>query len=141
MHRDHDIFAKAIQEKRKIKLTFYGSEGDDIKEGLFGPVLYSESRAEGDSDCYYLWDFDSEADNSFMGLPPSRIASMKSNEEPFDCVEFFTSKRAVTLEKTGPETKRRSSEQDSRGGVDRRCSTEPYDGPERRSGNDRRKVK
>ncbi|MHC4070392.1 MAG: hypothetical protein ACYSR8_12615 [Planctomycetota bacterium] len=40
--------------------------------------------------------------------------------------------------KTGSETERRSSEKERRGGVDRRCSTEPYNGPERRSGNDRR---
>jgi hypothetical protein len=42
------------------------------------------------------------------------------------------------VKNTGSETERRSSEEDRRSGADRRCSTEPYDGPERRSGNDRR---
>jgi hypothetical protein len=42
--------------------------------------------------------------------------------------------------KIGSETERRSSEEDRRGGVDRRCSTEPYNGPERRSGSDRRSL-
>jgi hypothetical protein len=138
MHRDHDIFAKAIQEKKKVQLTFYGSESNDTKEGLFGPILYSKSCAGGDSDCYYLWDYGSEADKNFIGLPPSRIANMKLSEEPFDLAEFFTSKRAITVEKTQSETERRSSEQDCRSGVDRRCSTAPYNGPERRSGKDRR---
>jgi hypothetical protein len=104
IHRDHDIFAKAIQEKKKVKLAFYGNEGNDTKEGLFGPVFYSESRAEGDSDCYYLWDFDSEDDKNFVGLPPSRIVSMELRKEPFDFVEFFKSKRAITAEKTRSET-------------------------------------
>jgi hypothetical protein len=40
-------------------------------------------------------------------------------------------------EKTQSETERHSSEEDPRSGVDRRCSTAPYDGPERRRGNDR----
>jgi hypothetical protein len=40
--------------------------------------------------------------------------------------------------KIGSETERRCSGQDRRSGLDRRCSTDSYDGPERRSGNDRR---
>jgi hypothetical protein len=138
MHSDHNIFAKAIQKKKKVKLTFYVSESNDTKEGLFGPILYSKSRAGDDSDCYYLCDYGSEADKNFIGLPPSRIASMKLGEEPFDCVEFFTSKRAITVEKTQSETESRSSERDLRSGLDRRCGTASYDGPERRSGKDRR---
>ena len=140
MHRDHIIFAKAIQEKKKVKLTFDSNECNNTKEGLFGPILYSKSRAGGDSDCYYLWDFDSEAVNNFIVLPPSRIASMKLGEESFDPVEFFTSKRAITVEKAQSETERSSSGEDCRSGVDRRCSTEPYNGPERRSGKDRRSL-
>ncbi len=140
MHRDHNIFDRAIQEKKKVKLTFNSNERNETKEGLFGPILYSKSCAGGDSDCYYLWDFDREADNNFIGLPPSLIASMKLSEEPFDSVEFFTSKRAITVENTHSKTERRSNEQDRRSGVDRRCSTEPYNGPERRSGKDQRSL-
>ena len=140
MHRDHNIFAKAIQEKKKVELTFCGSESNDTKEGLFGPIFYSDSRVGSNSDCYYLWDFDSEADNNFLGLLPSRIASIKLATEPFDPIEFFTSKKAITVEKTQSETERRISDKDGRRGVDRRCSTTPYDGPERRSGKDRRSL-
>lgn len=127
MHCDHNIFAKAIQEKKKVNLTFYNNAHKDTKEGLFGPIFYSDSHVGGNSDCYYVWDFDSEADNNFLGLLPSRIVSMKSAEEPFDPVEFFTSKRAIM-------------EEDRRSGVDRRCSTEPYNGPERRRRKDRRSL-
>lgn len=140
MHRDHNIFDMAIQKKKKVKLTFDSKERNETKERLFGPIFYSKSCDGTDSDCYYLWDFDSEADNNFIGLPPSLIASMKLSDEPFDCVEFFTSKRAITVEKTQSETECRSSEEDRRRGVDRRCSTAPYDGPERRSGKDRRSL-
>ena len=140
MHRDHNIFAKAIQEKKKVNLTFYSNEHKDTKEGLFGPIFYSDFPVGGSSDCYYLWDFDSEADNNFLGLLPSRIVSMKLAEEPFDPVEFFTSKRAITVEEAQSENEHRSTEEDRRSGVDRRCSTEPYNGPERRSRKDRRSL-
>jgi hypothetical protein len=59
MHRDHNIFEMAIQEKKKVELTFCGSESSDTKEGLFGPIFYSDSRVGSNSDRYYLWDFDS----------------------------------------------------------------------------------
>ena len=97
MHRDHDVFTKAIQEKKKVKLTFYGSESNDTKEGLFGPIFYSPSAAGDDSDYYCLWDFESETGNDFTGLPPSRIASVNLSEQPFDFIEFFTTKRAITV--------------------------------------------
>jgi hypothetical protein len=100
MHRDHNIFARAIQEKKKVKSTFYSNERGDTRNGLFGPVFYSKSCAGDNSDCYYLWDFESGTGNHFLGLPPSQIVSMELAKEPFDFFEFFTSKRAVMVEKT-----------------------------------------
>ena len=93
MHRDHDIFVKSTRDKKKIKLTFVSNERGEIRDGLFGPIFYSTSVAGDDSDCYYLWDFESATGNNFLGLPPSQIASMELNKETFDLVEFFTSKR------------------------------------------------
>ena len=40
-----------------------------------------------------LWDFKSETTNHFLGLPPSQIVSMELTKEPFDLVEFFTSRK------------------------------------------------
>lgn len=93
MHRDHDIFVKSIRDKKKIKLTFVSNEHGDTRDGLFGPIFYSTSVAGDDSDCYYLWDFESSTGNHFLGLPPSQITRMELTKEPFDLVEFFTSKR------------------------------------------------
>jgi hypothetical protein len=136
MHPDHDIFTRAIQEKKKVKLTFYGSERS-IKERFFGPIYYSASSREDDSDYYYLWDFETETNNDFTGLSSSQIVNMKLSDEPFDFVEFFTSKREIEAEKTWSQVDRRSGKE-RRSSIDRRCSTAPYDGPERRSRKDRR---
>ncbi|MHC4640228.1 MAG: hypothetical protein ACYS32_01190 [Planctomycetota bacterium] len=93
MHRDHDTFVKSIRDKKKVKLTFVSNKRGEIRDGLFGPIFHSTSVSEDDSDCYYLWDFESDTGNHFLGLPPSQIVRIKLTKEPFDLVEFFTSRR------------------------------------------------
>lgn len=93
MHRDHDIFAKSIRDKKKVKLIFVSNERGDTRDGLFGPIFYSTSVAGDDSECYYLWDFESNTGNHFLGLQPSQILRIELSKESFDLVEFFTSKR------------------------------------------------
>ena len=96
MHHEHDIFVKAIRDKKRLELTFFSNENDEIRDGLFGPIFYSPSTAGDDSDCYYLWDFEGDNSNNFLGLPPSQIMRMELTKEPFDLVEFFTSRRAIS---------------------------------------------
>ena len=115
MHRDHDIYVKAIRDKKKVKLTFFGNDPGDIGDGLFGPIFYSPSAMGEDSDCYYLWDFERGASDNFLGLPPSQIVSMELTEESFDLVEFFTSGREISDSKCGsganlPKTKKEGSD-------------------------------
>jgi hypothetical protein len=96
MHRDHDIFINAIGDKKKIQLTFFSNEDGDIEDRLFGPIFYSTSGEESDSDRYYLWDFESITDNHFLGLLTSQILRMKVTEEAFDPVKFFTPRREIS---------------------------------------------
>jgi len=96
MHRDHKIFVQAIQDKRKVKLTFLSEERGGDTDRLCGPIFYSAPVAGSDSGCYYLWDFESNTDNHFLGFPPSQIVSMELTEEPFDLVEFFTSRKQIS---------------------------------------------
>jgi hypothetical protein len=96
MHREHEIFVKAIRDRKRVKLTFFSNEHGDIVDGLFGPIFYRTSRGEEDSGCYYLWNFESLTGKNFLSLPPSQILSMELTEEPFDLVEFFTSNREIS---------------------------------------------
>jgi hypothetical protein len=91
MHHDHDVFVKSIRDRKKVKLTFVNNERGGARDGLFGPIFYSTSVAGKDSDCYYLWDFESGTGNNFLALPTSQIVCMALTKEPFDLVEFFTS--------------------------------------------------
>ncbi len=116
MHRDHDIYVKAIRDRKKVKLTFFSNEHGDIGDGLFGPIFYSPSAAGDDSDCYYLWDFESGIGDNFLGLPPSQIARMELTKESFDFVEFFTSRGAISGSESGsgedlPKTKKEESDE------------------------------
>jgi hypothetical protein len=96
MHRDHDIFVKSIQGRTKVKVTFVTNDHGDIGDGLFGPIFYLASVGGGDSGCYYLWDFESETGDNFLGLPSSQIVSMELAAESFDLVELLTSKREIS---------------------------------------------
>jgi hypothetical protein len=115
MHRNHDIFVKAIRGKNKVKLTFFSNEKGDVRNGLFGPIFYSSSTAGDDSDCYYFWSFEDGNSNNFLGLPPSQLVMMELTREPFDLVEFFTSRGAISDSKCRcgedlPETTRKGSD-------------------------------
>ncbi|MGB2809886.1 MAG: hypothetical protein WBC22_19255 [Sedimentisphaerales bacterium] len=114
MHRDHKIFVKAIRERKKVKLAFFQNVRGCIINGLFGPIFYSPSAAGDDSDCYYLWDFESGVGDNFLGLPPSQIVRMELTGESFDFVEFFTSGGAISGSECGsganlPESKKKES--------------------------------
>ena len=96
MHCHHNIFVEAIRDKKKVRLTFLSEERGDSTKKLCGPVSYSASVVEKDLGCYYLWDFDSDTGNHFLALSPSQIVSMELTEEPFDLVEFFTSRKQIS---------------------------------------------
>jgi len=93
MHRDHGIFIWAIKNKRKVKLVFLSNTDGNNAEKLCGPMLYSPPAEAGESDWYYLWDFEGSSDKRVLGLPSNKIVSMELTEEAFDPKEFTTSER------------------------------------------------
>jgi hypothetical protein len=95
MHRDHEVFLQAIRRRKKVKVTFFSEEPQGTSIRVCGPIFYSPSAGGIDSGCYYFWDFGTDMDNHFLTFAPSRIVSMELVEEPFELVEFFTSKERV----------------------------------------------
>jgi hypothetical protein len=92
MHCDHEVFVQAIRHRKKVQVTFFSEGHEGTASRLCGPVFYSPCAAGIDSSCYYLWDFETNADNHFLSLAPSRIVRMELVDESFDLVEFFTCK-------------------------------------------------
>jgi hypothetical protein len=98
MHRNHHIFAQAIEDKKKIRLTFFKNADSSSQVKVFGPLFYAPPRVGREPDRYYLWDFER---NNVSGLLPSKIVSMELTEETFDPRKF------ISLEGNLPENKAR----------------------------------
>jgi len=98
MHRNHDIFAQAIEDQKKIRLTFLNNADSSTQVKVFGPLFYAPPRVGREPDRYYLWDFER---NNVFGLLPSKIVSMELTEETFDPRKF------ISLEGNLPQSKAR----------------------------------
>ncbi|MHC4510618.1 MAG: hypothetical protein ACYTAO_16960 [Planctomycetota bacterium] len=89
MHRDHGIFARAVERQKKVKLTFYSRKQRRNMVRPAAPLHYSEGMGAGDdTDCYYFWDFEAPKGSNFLALPPSQIIIMEPTEDIFRLDEF-----------------------------------------------------
>jgi hypothetical protein len=84
MHDDHDVFVRAIKEKKKIEVIYFENKQDQVVTKLCVPVYYGPATLEGVSDCYHFWDAAAEPGGCLLSLPPSRIRQMRLSEEVFD---------------------------------------------------------
>lgn len=90
MHCDHDIFVRAINEKRKVILNYLNDEHKLNFAKLCVLLYYRPSRIKrSEFECYYLWDLEDIAGKHFLRLPPSQIVSMELTEETFDPEMFI----------------------------------------------------
>lgn len=105
MHGDHDIFIQGIQQKKRLKMSFFSRKNLQNMVRQCAPLHYSKGQVEGDDlDCYYIWDFEAAKGSRFLSLPPSQIDTMELAEDTFN-VEDFSNRRKVTSKSTkGPET-------------------------------------
>ena len=96
VHSDHDIFVQGIEQKRRLKLTFFCRKNHQNLLRQCAPLHYSKGQIEGDDlDCYYIWDFEAAKGSHFLALPPSQIVKMELAEETFN-VGDFSSRRKTT---------------------------------------------
>lgn len=106
MHSDHDIFLKAVEDHRKILLTFSTDPHGGNKVRLVGPMYYGLSRLAQDSlKRYHFWDLQRNQTNNLFNLLPYQIVTMKLTEEDFNLADFITS-QAVSKETNSDSTKR-----------------------------------
>ena len=91
MHRDHAIFITALEERAKVRLTFFSKEDGHAIVRTCAPMDYGPSRRAHDkSDRYHLWDYDSDQARHTLSLLANQIGSIERLEEPFDPAEFVT---------------------------------------------------
>ncbi|MCK4751838.1 MAG: hypothetical protein KAS75_00225 [Planctomycetes bacterium] len=93
MHRHHDIFVRAIKEKKKIRL-FYATNDSSFPVKICIPIDYNPGeRTDDKSDYYHFWDFDTGANKDPLALNSKQIEGMYLDKESFDPMEFITWKR------------------------------------------------
>jgi hypothetical protein len=122
MHIDHDIFVQAIQNTRKIRLTFYDDKRKFNFTRLSVPIHYRSPRTKSDcSDCYYFWIPEADTNRHFLRLLPSQIVSMDLTEEAFDPERLTISERDLAKSQT------KQQDPDSKGSAPAEPSSEEYD--------------
>ena len=104
MHSDHDIFIQGIEQKRRLKLTFFSREHFRKLLRQCAPLYYSKGRIEGDGlDSYYLWDFEATKGSHFLALPPSQIVTMELAEETYNVEDFSNREKTKANSTKGPD--------------------------------------
>lgn len=95
MHRDHDIFVKAIRDRTKIRLIYYdGPLYQDFQAKSVVPMDYNPGRRITDkSGSYQFWDFEEGTKGSRLVLRPDQIKSMSLDKMTFEPSEFMRRNR------------------------------------------------
>lgn len=86
-----DNFIKAIQNKTKIRLSFYSKQDGAVLTRLCAPMDFGASkRAKNKDDRYHLWDYESDTANHTLSLLPEQIVKMDFTDIEFDPSGFVT---------------------------------------------------
>ena len=86
-----DRFIQAIQERRKVRLTFFSKEDGRPLTRLCAPMDYGPSRRAHDkSDRYHLWDYESDTGRHTLSLNPDQVQDIACLDDYFDPAEFIT---------------------------------------------------
>lgn len=94
VHNDHDVFIRGIEQKRRLKLTFFCRDKLQHIVRQCAPLHYSKGKAKGDGlDCYYIWVFEAVRDGHFLALLPLQIITMELTEETFGLEDIDSRQR------------------------------------------------
>ena len=84
-------FQASIQNKNKIRVTFFSKEDGRNIVRLCAPMDIGPSRRTKDqSNRYHLWDFESDKKNHVLSILPEQIIDMEFVQDRFCPSEFVT---------------------------------------------------
>jgi len=90
MHKDHDIFEKALKSSKKILLTYYDDELNLYLTRLCIPLDYHKTDSNGNSGCYSFWVEYAQKDERKLSLHTSQIKYMDFSDEVFNPSDYIT---------------------------------------------------
>lgn len=84
-------FVNAIQDKKKIRLTYISKEDGNKLTRICAPMDFGPRRlAHNQSDRYHLWDFESDHRHHILSLLPERVVDMEFLTDEFTPDEFIS---------------------------------------------------
>ena len=84
-----DKFLHAIEDRKKIRLTFISKQDGSHITRICAPMDYGPRRlAHNQADRYHLWDYESDPRHHILSLLPERIVAMEVLDEQFSPAEF-----------------------------------------------------
>ncbi|MCX6579895.1 MAG: hypothetical protein NT166_06885 [Candidatus Aminicenantes bacterium] len=82
-----EMFIEAIQDKIKLKVTFFSKDDGGYITRTCAPMDYGQSRhTNTKDDRYHLWDYDS---SHTLSLPITQVKNIEHTEQSFDPAEFL----------------------------------------------------
>ncbi len=86
-----NLFIEAIHSKRKLKVTFYSKQDNQLLTRTCAPMDFGPStRAHDKSNRFHFWDYDSDSKQHVLSLLPDQVESIELLDDPFDPKEFVT---------------------------------------------------
>ncbi len=86
-----EYFIEAINNKTKIRVTFFSKEDNHSLTRLCAPMDYAPStKAHNKDDRFHFWDYESDKQNHVLSLLPNQIENMEFTQEAFEPSDFVT---------------------------------------------------
>ena len=86
-----DIFIQAIYGKKKIRVSFYSREDENVVVRICAHMDYGPSRrAKDTNDRFHMWDYESDTEQHTLSLNPEQILNIEILEKTFEPSEFIT---------------------------------------------------
>ncbi|WP_338542309.1 hypothetical protein [Paenibacillus tundrae] len=87
----HELFLQAINEKRKIMVTFFSNEDGHSLKRLCAPFDYGPSNKYKDkSPRYHMYDYTSDSGSHVLSILPGQLKEILLTDEYFNPLDLVT---------------------------------------------------
>jgi hypothetical protein len=86
---NHPRFVEAINEKKKVSVSFYSTADSGVLDRVCAPMDYGPGGGNPDGlNRYWLWDYSGTTATHTLGLLPQQIVDLRVLGELFDPAAF-----------------------------------------------------
>lgn len=86
MHRDHEIFMRAIKSSKKVLIKRRSEKGHGANTKVCCPLFYIPASDNSSCDHYYFWEDEKGLKSDVVSVKADDIVHIGQTQEPFDPV-------------------------------------------------------